>query len=86
MKEFTTIENLTDELRPGYDALVTYKKHVCTARQNWKGGYEASIYEFIDEPEDGFAEIECRLSKIDGAENFQTSGDAIKWCFDELDS
>ena len=55
--------------------------------KNYKGEYEAEIYEFVDEPEiDGFSEIECRLALIEKADTlFPESGSAIKWCFDKLD-
>ena len=87
MTNFTTIENLDGRMRPAYDALIRYNHHVCLARQNYKGEYEAEIYEFIDEPEiDGFSEIECRLALIEKANTtFTDSGSAIKWCFDKLD-
>ena len=62
-----------------------YKHHVATATLKWNGTYEAKVYEFIDEPEEGFSEIECRISEIDNEENFRTNGDAIKWCIDKID-
>lgn len=59
-----------------------------SARINYNGEYNASIYEFVDEPEiDGFSEIECRIALIETADTlFPDSGSAIKWCFDKLDS
>ena len=88
MTGFTTIENLDAGLRASYDALIRYKHHVCLARMNFGGEYEAKIYEFVDEPElDGFSEIECRIALIETADMlFPDSGSAIKWCFDTLDS
>lgn len=87
MTEFTTIEKLDLAMSPSYDALVRYKHHVCLASLNYKGEYEAEIYEFVDEPEtDGFSEIECRLAMTEKADiTFHDSGSAIKWCFDKLD-
>lgn len=87
MTKFTTIEELDGKLRPAYDALIRYKHNVCIAKQNYTGGYEAEIYEFVDDPEvDGFPEIECRIALIDKAETeFHDSGSAIKWCFETLD-
>ena len=53
---------------------------------NYKGTYDAEVYEFIDSTED-FAEIECRLVLIEKAnDNFATSGDAVKWCFTFIES
>ena len=87
MTNFTTIENLDLKMSPSYDALIRYKHHVCLAKINYKGKYEAEIYEFVDEPEtDGFSEIECRIALTQKADTtFPDSGTAIKWCFDKLD-
>ena len=86
MTNFTTPENLECELRSSYDAMVRYKNHICIAAMNWKGEYEAEVYEYIDEPKvDGFSEIECRISKIaKSTETFKDSGSAIMWCFNKL--
>ena len=87
MTTFTTIESLDERLRPAYDALIRDKEHVCLARQNYKGEYEAEIYEFIDDPEvDGIPEIECRIALIEKSETkFPNSGSAIRWCFGVLE-
>ena len=87
MTNFTTIENLDLKMSASYDALIRYKHHVCLAKINYKGQYEAEIYEFVDEPEtDGFSEIECRIALTEKANTtFPDSGTAIKWCFDKLD-
>ena len=61
MTEFTTIEKLALNISPSYDAIVRYKGFVCLATMNYKGEYEAEIYEYVDEA-DEYAEIECRLS------------------------
>ena len=86
MTEFTTIEKLALNTSSSYDAIVRYKGWVCLASLNYKGTYDAEIYEYVDEPDSEFAEIECRISLIDKAsEPFKTSGEAIKWCFDNID-
>ena len=86
MTEFTTIEKLAMSISPSYDAIVRYKGFVCLATMNYKGEYEAEIYEYVDEPDSEFAEIECRLSLDKKATmTFQNSGEAIKWCFDKVD-
>ena len=52
---------------------------------NYKGEYEAEIYEYVDEA-DEYAEIQCRLSLNEKATMpFKNSGEAIKWCFDKID-
>lgn len=86
MTEFTTIEKLALNISPSYDAIVRYKGWVCVATLNYKGTYEATVYEYVDEPDSEFSEIECRITAIDKAsEPFKTSGEAIKWCFDSID-
>ena len=86
MTEFTTIEKLALNISPSYDAIVRYKGFVCLAAMNYKGEYEAEIYEYVDEPDSEFAEIECRLLLDEKATmTFQNSGEAIKWCFDKVD-
>ena len=73
---FTTIEKLALDISPSYDALVRYGGKVCVAKLHYKGGYQAEIYEFIDEPDEEISEIECRLSLSEkAAETFKTSGD-----------
>ena len=86
MTEFTTIEKLALNISPSYDAIVRYKGWVCVATLNYKGTYEATVYEYVDEPDSEFSEIECRIALIEKAsEPFKTSGEAIKWCFDNID-
>ena len=86
MSMFTTIEKLALNTSSSYDAIVRYKGFVCLAAMNYKGEYEAEIYEYVDEPDSEFAEIECRISLDEKATmTFQNSGEAIKWCFDKVD-
>lgn len=86
MKQFTTIEKLALDISPSYDAIVRYKGFVCLAALNYKGNYEAEVYEYVDEPDAEFAEIECRITLSEKAtEPFANSGEAIKWCFDIID-
>ena len=86
MMEFTTVEKLALIISPSYDAIVRYKGFVCLAMMNYKGTYAAEVYEYVDEPDAEFAEIECRLSLNEKAnETFKSSGEAIKWCFDTID-
>ena len=86
MTEFTTIEKLALNVSPSYDAIVRYRGFVCQATLNYKGKYDAAIYEFVDEPDSEFSEIECRLSLNEKAsETFANSGEAMKWCFDNID-
>ena len=87
MKRFTTIENLAGEMCTAYDAIVRYKDHVCYAKLDYKGRYTAMVYEFDDEPDVDFAEIECRLAMIEYSDTkYKTSGEAIAWCFEYINS
>lgn len=86
MKEFTTVEKLALGISTSYDAIVRYKGFVCLATLNYKGKYEAEIYEYVDEPGLEFAEVECRLALNEkSAKPFDNSGEAIKWCFDIIE-
>ena len=86
MREFTTIEKLALAASSSYDAIVRYKGFVCLASLTYKGTYDAEVYEYVDEPDAEFSEIECRLSLHEKAtEPFVNSGEAIKWCFDSID-
>lgn len=86
MTEFTTIERLALNASSSYDAIVRYKGFVCLAAMNYKGTYDAEVYEYIDEPDAEFAEIECRLALNEkSTEPFANSGEAIKWCFETID-
>ena len=86
MTNFTTIEKLALNASPCYDCIVRYHGFVRLAKMNYKGTYDAEVYEFIDSTED-FTEIECRLAPIEKANgNFATSGEAVKWCFTFIES
>ena len=86
MADFTTIERLALNASPSYDAIVRYKGFVCLATLTYKGTYDAEVFEYVDEPDEEFAEIECRIASNEKAtEAFKNSGEAIKWCFDSID-
>lgn len=86
MKEFTTVEKLALGISASYDAIVRYKGFVCLVALNYKGKYEAEIYEYVDEPDLEFNEVECRLMLNEkSTKQFDNSGEAIKWCFDLID-
>ena len=87
MTEFTTIERIALNISASYDAIVRYKGFVCLATLTYKGTYDAEIYEYVDEPEAEFAEIECRIMLNEKAtEAFKDSGSAISWCFNKIDN
>lgn len=62
----TTMEKLTGWFSPGYSAVLKYDEKVIAVQMNWKGGFEAAIYEFIETPEEtGLGDIECRLNLVE---------------------
>ena len=85
MSEFTTMEHLELSLSTG-EASLQYGDKVLVARMNyWKGDYEAEIYEFVDEPRDGFDRIECRLALIrKSEERFEDGGHAMQWALQNM--
>lgn len=85
-EQITNIEDLTEGGSPCYDALVRYRGMVLAAMLNWKGRYEAAVYEFIETPEEtGLGEIECRLNLVGiSDETYEDSGSAIEWAMDEV--
>jgi hypothetical protein len=57
----TTIEHLQDKIPCCYGGALTFGEKALVTMVNWRGQYEAAIYEFIETPEEtGLGEIECR--------------------------
>lgn len=78
--QVTTIEKLYDLLPCCYGAVLTYGDKVLVSMMNYKGEYEAAVYEFIDSIDEGFTEIECRLNLCEVAdETFKDGGHGIAW-------
>lgn len=77
----TTIEHLQDKIPCCYGGALTFGKKVLVTMVNWRGQYEAAIYEFIETPEEtGLGAIECRLNLAEVAdETFQDGGHAMQW-------
>ena len=77
----TTIEHLQGQIPSCYGAAVTFGEKVLVTMTNWRGQYEAAIYEFIETPEEtGLGAIECRLNLTEIAEGtFADSGHAMRW-------
>ena len=74
-----TIEHLQDKIPCCYGGALTFGEKVLVAMVNWRGQYEAAIYEFIETPEEtGLGEIECRINLVEIAdETFKDGGHAI---------
>ena len=77
----TTIEHLQDQIPSCYGAVVTFREKVLVTMTNWRGQYEAAIYEFIETPEEtGLGQIECRLNLTEIADGtFKDGGHAMQW-------
>ena len=76
----TTIEHLQDKIPCCYGGALTFGEKVLVAMVNWRGQYEAAIYEFIETPEEtGLGEIECRINLVEIAdETFKDGGHAMQ--------
>ena len=77
----TTIEHLQDKIPCCYGGALTFGEKALVTMVNWRGQYEAAIYEFIETPEEtGLGEIECRLNLVEIAdETFKDGGHAMPW-------
>ena len=75
----TTMEKLTCWFSIGYSAVLKYGEQVIAVNMNWKGGFEAAIYEFIETPEEtGLGYIECRLNLVEILDEvFEDDGHAV---------
>ena len=76
-----TIERLQAKLPGCYAGALTFGEKALVTMVNWRGQYEAAIYEFIETPEEtGLGEIECRLNLVEIAdETFKDGGHAMQW-------
>ena len=77
----TTIEHLQDKIPCCYGGALTFGEKVLVTMMNWRGQYEAAIYEFIETPEEtGLGAIECRINLMEVADEiFKDGGHAMQW-------
>ena len=77
----TTIEHLQDKIPCCYGGALTFGEKVLVTMMNWRGQYEAAIYEFIETLEEtGLGAIECRINLVEVAgETFKDGGHAMQW-------
>lgn len=48
---------------------------------NWNGMLEGAVYGFVEDPEEGWSPIECRLELLKiSDETYTDAGHAIEWC------
>lgn len=84
-ERFTTIEGLQIDCSCSYGAVVKYSEYVFATDADYRGGFKAAVYEFIDLEDDGYADIERRLSLIsESEERFADGGHALEWCMKEV--
>ena len=51
------------------------------AQMNWNGMLEGAVYGFVEDPEEGWSPIECRLELLKiSDETYTDAGHAIEWC------
>lgn len=83
----TTMENLWSNGCAEQGAVLKYGDRVMVTGLTWRG-FEAAVYEFIeDEEKTGLSYIECRLNlRTANPKPFNDGGDAIKWCFENMNN
>lgn len=75
-----SIESYYDLLSPCNDSILQFGDRVLVAKTNWKGGVEAAVYGFAEDPKEGLSSIECRLELLKiSDEVFSDAGHAIEW-------
>ena len=76
-----SIEGFYDRLRPCYDSIMQFGDRVLVAQMNWNGMLEGAVYGFVEDPEEGWSPIECRLELLKiSDETYTDAGHAIEWC------
>ena len=66
---------------PCYDSIMQFGDRVLVAQMNWNGMMEGAIYGFVEDPEEGWSPIECRLELLKVSdETYEDAGHAIEWC------
>ena len=76
-----SIESFYDRLRPCYESIMQFGDRVLVAQMNWNGMLEGAVYGFVEDPEEGWSPIECRLELLKiSEETYTDAGHAIEWC------
>ena len=76
-----SIEGFYDRLRPCYDSIMQFGDRDLVAQMNWNGMLEGAVYGFVEDPEEGWSPIECRLELLKiSDETYTDAGYAIEWC------
>lgn len=74
-----SIESFYDRLRPCYDSIMQFGDRVLVAQMNWNGMLEGAVYGFVEDPEEGWSPIECRLELLKiSDETYTDAGHAIE--------
>lgn len=83
MADFTTMEKLAMEQNTQYGATLRFGDHVVFTDMYYDG-FVCEVYEFIDDPDDGFFDIERRLNLVTRKDKFEDAGHAVKWGLERL--
>ncbi len=83
MTDFTTMEKLACKKTAQFGAVIRNGSKVIYVDCNYRGRFFAEIYEFIDEPDIDFDQIECRLSLLGRDDTFKDGGQALKWALNK---
>ena len=63
------------------DSIMQFGDRVLVAQMNWNGMLEGAVYGFVEDPEEGWSPIECRLELLKiSDETYTDAGHAIEWC------
>lgn len=61
--------------------IMQFGDRVLVAQMNWNGMLEGAVYGFVEDPEEGWSPIECRLELLKiSEETYTDAGHAIEWC------
>ena len=74
-----SIESFYDRLRPCYDSIMQFGDRVLVAQMNWNGMLEGAVYGFVEDPEEGWLPIECRLELLKISDETYTDAGHIRY-------
>lgn len=65
----------------GRSNITDFGDRVLVAQMNWNGMLEGAVYGFVEDPEEGWSPIECRLELLKiSDETYTDAGHVIEWC------
>ena len=79
--EHPQVVDIENSLKEFYDSIMQFGDRVLVAQMNWNGMLEGAVYGFVEDPEEGWSPIECRLELLKiSDETYTDAGHAIEWC------